>query len=135
MKKIIIVLFLIIIAIVIIFAFQQNWYESEEKLQKLNKEEAIVLVRDKLIEGKCNSSGVAETYRSCILDIEEISDENIWLITVIYEGFFDDSVRGSRLRVNVASENGGWVIVGEPIEDFQCWHGRGHEDFSTEFCI
>jgi hypothetical protein len=129
------ILVLLIIAVGIIFAFQSRWFYDEENARELTKDLALGLVHDNLIEGECRSTGADELYRSCVIDLKYTEEEKAWLITVVYEGFFDDSVRGSRMRAKAVFENESWIIVGEPIEDFQCWSSRGHEDFSTELCI
>jgi hypothetical protein len=133
MKKIVIII-LIIIATGIFFALQSEWFNKENQAQEITKDVALELVRDHLIEGECRSEGVDELYRSCDIEMEKLG-ENIWLIMVIYEGFFDDSVRGSRLRANAILEKDNWALQGDLLEDFRCWLGRGHEDFSTELCI
>ena len=94
---------------------------------------ALNLLRDELINGDCHMEGEFEVYRSCTLKIETLNDFRN--ITIIYEGFFDDSVRGSRIRAKTIYRDNNWVIEDTPIHDFQCWSGRGHEDFSTELCI
>jgi hypothetical protein len=129
------ILVLLIIAVSIIFVFQSKWFIDEEKTQELTNDLALELVRNKLINGECISKGVDELYRSCVINLEEMKEKNVLLITVIYEGFFDDSVRGSRLRIKATFKNNEWVTEGEAIEDFQCWPGRGHENFSAELCI
>lgn len=133
MKKIVIIT-LIIIAAGLFFAIQSGWFDEEKQAQEITKDTALELVRDHLVEGECRSEGTDELYRSCDIELEIIG-ENIWMITVIYDGFFDDSVRGSRLRSKVAFIDGNWQIMGDIIEDFRCQEGRGHEDFSTELCV
>lgn len=78
----------------VLYMFKSDIQESLTIEQELSEPIVLELLRDKLIDGECNLNGTFEKYRSCLLQIEKF--DNVWLVTVIYEGFFDDSVRGSR---------------------------------------
>ena len=57
------------------------------------------------------------------------------VVTVTFEGLFDDSVRAERNVVELErTEDGGWRVVGRDVT-YACRQGRGHEDFSAELCL
>ena len=49
-------------------------------------------------------------------------------------GLPDDSLRSLRTRIELKRQQGGWQILWVGSQ-FQCWAGRGHEDWSKEFCF
>jgi len=98
---------------------------------ELTEETAAVLLEGYLF-ADCRPEGIAESYRSCTLDVEK--ENGRWIVTVVYDGFFDDSVQASRMRAQVTYENGAWR-VGDIEEMQKCWPGRGHQDFSVDLCI
>jgi hypothetical protein len=125
---------LFVFFIIIMFSLSgSNLNIKEEQVPTLTESQAIALMGNLLLEGGCIREGLSEVYQKCNLDI--ISNENDIIIQVIYDGFFDDSVRGARLRAQAFYENGSWMIKGEPQADFKCWENRGHQDFSQELCI
>jgi hypothetical protein len=102
-----------------------------EPLPTLTREEALVLLKDDVTD--CEPAGVPERYRSCTLTIVPVGNEG-YLVTVTHDGFFDDSVKASRIEVAMTRSGGAWV-KGAVIETQQCWPGRGHQDFSAELCV
>lgn len=55
-------------------------------------------------------------------------------VTITDQGDEDDSVRGYQFRVALQkSSEGSWQIV-EGGRSWNCWPGRGHQDFSTALC-
>lgn len=49
-------------------------------------------------------------------------------------GLPDDSVRGTRYRLELLQQSGQWQVIwaGRQVS---CWPGRGHEDWGTEPCV
>jgi len=101
-----------------------------EPAPTLTREEALILLKDDVQD--CEPDGVEERYRSCVLTIVQEGDR--YLVTVTHDGFFDDSVKASRIEVAFTRSAGAWV-KGEIVETYQCWPGRGHQDFSAELCV
>lgn len=99
---------------------------------ELTNEIALSLLRNDLLGGECRPEGVAYYYDSCALGISK--ENNQWVVTITYDGLYDDSIRASRIRVDVIHQNGQW-FKGEISRSQQCRPGRGHQDFSTELCI
>jgi hypothetical protein len=99
--------------------------------EELTREAALALLEGEVVDG-CVAEGLPEKYRSCTLTIAKEQDH--WLVTVVHDGFFDDSVKASRVQVVVRRVDGAWV-KGEITESYQCWPGRGHQDFSNELCV
>src|SRR3989344_374286 len=87
--------------------------------------DVLSLLSDKL-SGGCVRAGVEGSYRSCTLTIEKSGESSI--VTVTYDGLFDDSVRASRIQTTVTMEGGEW-IRGAVEETQQCQSSRGHQDF------
>jgi hypothetical protein len=55
-------------------------------------------------------------------------------VTITDQGAEDDSVRGYQFRVRLQrGREGIWQIV-EAGRAWNCWPGRGHQDFSTALC-
>ena len=98
----------------------------------LTEEIALSLLKENAFLMECNSEGIPYEYRSCSVDILKEKDQ--WIVTVTHDGLFDDSIAATRMRIIVKYENGQWV-KGEISQTQRCWPGRGHQDFSTEFCI
>lgn len=80
----------------------------------------------------CEPDGAEERYRSCTLTIVKEGDR--YAVTMTHDGFFDDSVKAARIRALVTRQGTAWV-KSDVVETYQCWPGRGHQDFSPEFCI
>jgi hypothetical protein len=56
-------------------------------------------------------------------------------VTVIDDGFLDDSVRGEKHKFELkTNEQGIWKFVSAG-KSWRCWEGRGHQDFSTSKCL
>lgn len=55
------------------------------------------------------------------------------LVTIIQDGFMDDSVSGDVTFLRMAKVAGTWEIVSAK-KAWKCWKNRGHEDYSTEPC-
>lgn len=104
---------------------------SSDAMPPLTRADAVAILGD-AIQDDCRADGVAEVYRSCTL--ETVREGEGYRVTVTYDGFFDDSVKASRVETLVTWEGGIWVR-GAVSETQQCWPDRGHQDFSAELCV
>jgi hypothetical protein len=124
-KKILIfIIIIILIAGISFFIFKEKRIETEIEL---TNEMAL-----SLLEMECNPEGVPYHYDSCVLDV--LKEEGRWIVTVTYDGLYDDSIRAIRFQTIVRRENRQW-IKDEIIQTQKCWPNRGHQEFSTELCI
>jgi len=100
----------------------------------LTRDMALSLLQGKelLFFTECVEEGIQGDYGSCIIDITQ--EENQWIVTITHSGLFDDSISATRIRAIVTHQDDQW-IVGESSETQKCWPNRGHQDFSTEFCV
>jgi hypothetical protein len=124
----------LLVAAVVVDFLAWNWNKeaAEPPVQEeLTDEIALALLREHMSDG-CLAEGIPEKYRSCTLTVSK--GPGHWLVTVTHDGFFDDSVKASQLQAIVTHVNGTWV-KGDVTETFQCWPGRGHQDFSSELCV
>lgn len=99
---------------------------------ELTNEIALSLLKNDLLGGECHSKGDAGVYRFCNINIAE--ENNQWIVVIIYDDLYDDSVRALRIQANLIYQEGQWV-KGEISRIQQCQPGRGHQDFSSELCI
>lgn len=130
---IILIVGVVLVVVGFVYFFKSSISNNSPQETELTMMVAKELLRDRLINGECNSDGEPESYQSCVLNIT--SRNSIVEIEIIYDGFYDDSVRGSRIRAGAEYVNSAWQLVGDVDTDFKCWHERGHQDFSKEFCI
>jgi len=82
----------------------------------------------------CYLEGEPHSYQSCVIEIAQEENQWIWTATITYDGLFDDSIRATRIKATVAYQDGQWIVK-ESSETQKCWPNRGHQDFSTEFCV
>ena len=55
-------------------------------------------------------------------------------ITIIRDGYLDDSVRGERWDIKLQKQSyGKWQTISVTVAS-RCWPGRGHEDYSKALC-
>lgn len=102
-----------------------------DAMPPLSRADAAAILGDAMRDD-CRPDGVAEVYRSCAL--VTVREGDGYRVTVTYDGFFDDSVKASRIEARVTWEGGIWVR-GAVTETQQCWPNRGHQDFTAELCI
>ena len=98
----------------------------------LTEEIALEALRPQLF-ADCLPGGMADTYRSCRVELFEESERQGWIVRITYDGLYDDSVQASRLEAYLTIQEGEWA-VGDVIETTKCSAGRGHQDFSAELC-
>ena len=55
------------------------------------------------------------------------------LVSVMEDGYLDDSLRGSMTILRMENNNGYWQITSAK-KAWRCWEGRGHERYSSEPC-
>lgn len=126
----ILVILLMVVAGFFVWQMKQN-QDALPSYPQLTREAALSLLSESLFE-ECRPEGVEERYRSCGVEISQ--DGNQATATVTYDGFFDDSVKASQVRTVATYKDGKWNL-GTVSETQQCWPGRGHQDFTTEFCL
>jgi len=85
-----------------------------------------------LLKMECSPERVPGKYGSCHIDISKETDQ--WVVTITYDGLYDDSIKAERIRTIVRYKDGQW-LKGEVSKTQQCWPGRGHQDFSAEPCL
>ena len=97
---------------------------------------ALSLLQEKelLFFTGCALEGEPYNYQSCVIEIAQEENQWTWIVTITYDGLFDDSIRATRIKATIAYQDDQW-IVRESSETQKCWPGRGHQEFSTEFCI
>jgi len=66
-----------------------------------------------------------------IVEVKQINGK--WQIIATYDGLRDDSTKASRFTVEAVYSNNNWQL-GNFVKTQSCQLGRGHQDFSTEFC-
>lgn len=128
MNKIIIILVVVVILMGIAGYFFLIDKPNDSSNIELTEEIAL-----SVLEIECSSERVPGLYGSCTIDIVKGRDK--WIVTVIFDGLYDDSFKAGRIEVILAHEDGKWVVRGDIIKTQQCWPGRGHQDFSDELCI
>jgi len=106
------------------------FFAQPTTLPTLSRSEALEVLKDNVRD--CEEQGVAEQYRSCILTLLGVDDG--YLVTVTHDGFFDDSVKASRVEAKVTRQGDAWV-KSDVVVTYQCWPGRGHQEFSAELCV
>lgn len=97
---------------------------------ELTRERALELMKPE-VDG-CSAEGEPERYRSCELEI--VLEGERAVVTVTQDGFFDDSVKASRVEGILVWWRGVWSRA-SIYTMHQCWPGRGHQDFSEELCV
>lgn len=97
---------------------------------------ALSLLQEKelLFFTGCALEGEPYNYQSCVIEIAQEENQWTWIVTITYDGLFDDSIRATRIKAIVAYQDGQWIVK-ESSETQKCWPNRGHQDFSTEFCV
>ncbi len=102
----------------------------------LTTDMALSLLQEKelLFFTGCVLEGEPHSYQSCVIEVSQEENQWMWIVTITYDGLFDDSIRATRIKATIAYQDDQW-IVRESSETQKCWPGRGHQEFSTEFCI
>jgi hypothetical protein len=122
---------IIIIVLVIIFVGLAGYFLFLNKPSQ-NIELSQAKATEILSLKECKPEGIPEEYKSCAMSISKNGDQ--WLVTVTYDGFYDDSVKAGRTEAILEYKDGQWLIL-NATDMYQCWPGRGHQDFSTEICV
>jgi len=97
---------------------------------------ALSLLQEKelLFFTGCALEGEPYNYQSCVIEIAQEENQWTWIVTITYDGLFDDSIRATRIKAIIAYQDDQWIVK-ESSETQKCWPNRGHQDFSTEFCV
>ena len=56
------------------------------------------------------------------------------MITITDQGIPDDSIRGYRYHISLTKLSRGFWQLSRALRSWNCWPGRGHQDFSIERC-
>lgn len=67
------------------------------------------------------------------ISVEKLDAANQVRVTIQDDGYLDDSIRGGIVILRMAKSDQLWQIK-KASQAWNCWQGRGHEDFSTEPC-
>lgn len=78
--------------------------------------------------GDCQVIGCAN------LNVITYSRNGISYIVAIYSGLKDDSVSAIRKIAPMKYVDGDWIF-GDVLQNYKCYEGRGHEDFSEDRCL
>jgi len=105
---------------------------SEEKIPELTNELVLEILGFDWDTAGCSSQGVPGFYNTCQMDISK--KDSYWTVTVTYDGLYDDSIKATRTEAIIEYKDGRW-IKRDILETRQCWPGRGHQDFSPEYCF
>lgn len=105
---------------------------SSSSVPKLTKEIILQLLKDYLFDNKCSSEKIVGEYGSCSIDISKTDSK--WIITAIYDGLYDDSIKAIKIRATVTYQDKQW-FKRDVSKTQQCWPGRGHQDFSSKPCL
>jgi len=62
-----------------------------------------------------------------------VQDE-VYIVEILDEDMEDDSVRAVKYRLELLADEFGQWYIDEQSSTWACWPGRGHEEFSSEFC-
>jgi len=102
----------------------------------LTTDMALSLLQEKglLFFTGCTLEGEPYNYQSCVIEIAQEENQWTWIVTITYDGLFDDSIRATRIKAIIAYQDDQWIVK-ESSETQKCWPNRGHQDFSTEFCV
>jgi len=60
--------------------------------------------------------------------------DGVYNVEILDEDMEDDSVRAVKYRLELLADEFGQRYIDEQSSTWACWSGRGHEEFSTEFC-
>ena len=58
---------------------------------------------------------------------------SVWYMTVVDDKLADDSNKAKRIYAPVNYQNGVWTMGAQSVS-YQCWPGRGHQEFSSSPC-
>ena len=57
------------------------------------------------------------------------------VVTVVRSGFMDDSIAGDKFIIRLQKQDdGSWLIESAQFGQ-KCWEGRGHQNYSKEYCL
>jgi len=107
---------------------------SQEKIDNLNKEIVLKNYKSgeeimKAYKPESNETEGNETYTLSKNKIDGSTTE----VTLIQDGFLDDSVAGEKNVMILKLENGVLKIISIK-QNYKCWEGRGHTNWSAEYC-
>ena len=65
---------------------------------------------------------------------EELLHNGNTMVTLIHDNQMDDSVKAEKIVLELAKSEGKWKAISIK-KNWQCYDGRGHTDWGTEFCL
>lgn len=63
-----------------------------------------------------------------------LMENDNYVVEILDQNMEDDSVRATKYRIQLSSDEFGVREVVDQSSTWACWPGRGHEDFSDEWC-
>jgi len=67
-------------------------------------------------------------------DISIVTNNNQVTVTIVDDGYRDDSIRGKKIVIQLQQdENKVWYVT-DAIYGFRCQDGRGHQNYTCEPC-
>ena len=62
-----------------------------------------------------------------------LDDGNVEVV-LIHDNQLDDSVQGHKYHMELTKKEDKWTVVSLK-NNWKCWEGRGHTDWSVEYCL
>lgn len=76
----------------------------------------------------------AEGNYSYVIKQINMSDSNSVIISLLEDGINDDSVKTRKVIMTLIKKDG-QIVVKQIKESYKCWKDRGHENWSSVFCM
>lgn len=98
---------------------------------------ALKLMKDDLPYAHCSLERVEGAYAWCRYKAEARGGPSSleWLATFTYDGFYDDSIRGSQISAVINKRSGAWQKTAVSSEAVLCWPNRGHQSYHPTPCV
>lgn len=62
-------------------------------------------------------------------------NSGVYTVEIVDDNLEDDSVRAVKYQLDIVSDEFGQWKIDAQSSTFACWKGRGHQEFSSEFCL
>jgi hypothetical protein len=76
----------------------------------------------------------AEGDYSYVIKQINTSDSNSVIISLLEDGINDDSIKARKVIMTLIRKDGRFVVK-QIKESYKCWKERGHENWSSAFCM
>jgi hypothetical protein len=124
---------------------RRDWHQLESRKLEAQRAKCGPAVDDpelfayQVVTGECRRDPLASTRRLGRVTVDRVEVRGEGRVVVItVSSLEDDSVRDERRRLELAraagDAGGGWTITWAGAV-YRCWPGRGHQDFTKDFCI